>query len=147
MPLSEDAREKSAFTTRNGLWRWKVLPFGLTSAPATFQRLMEKVLHGLHWKTLLLYLDDIIVISHDFDSHVERLEEVLKRLRAANLKLKPSKCELFRDEVKYLGHIVSSHGVSTDPEKIDAIKAWSSPTSVKDLQSFLGLAGYYRQYS
>ena len=84
---------------------------------------MEKVLHGLHWKTLLLYLDDIIVITHDFDSHVERLEEVLKRLRAANLKLKPSKCELFRDEVRYLGHIVSSHGVSTDPEKIDAIKA------------------------
>ena len=146
VPLSEDAREKSAFTTRNGLWRWKVLPFGLTSAPATFQRLMEKVLHGLHWKTLLLYLDDIIVISPDFDSHLERLEEVLKRLRRANLKLKPSKCELFRDEVRYLGHVVSSQGVSTDPEKVEAVSSWDPPTSVKDLQSFLGLAGYYRQY-
>ena len=146
VPLSEDAKEKSTFTTRNGLWRWKVLPFGLTSAPATFQRLMEKVLHGLHWRTLLLYLDDIIVISPDFQSHLERLEEVLKRLRGAKLKLKPSKCELFQSEVRYLGHVVSSQGVSTDPEKVDAVSAWQSPTSVKDLQSFLGLAGYYRQY-
>ena len=90
VPLTDDAKEKSTFTTRCGLWQWKVLPFGLTSAPATFQRLMEKVLHGLHWKTLLLYLDDVIVISQDFESHLERLEEVLKRLRGANLKLKPS---------------------------------------------------------
>ena len=99
-----------------------MLPFGLTSAPATFQRLMEKVLHGLHWKTLLLYLDDIIVISPDFESHVERLEEVLERLRRANLKLKPSKCELLKKEVKYLGHVVSAGGVSTDPEKVEAVR-------------------------
>ena len=146
VPLTEDAKEKSTFTTRNGLWRWKVLPFGLTSAPATFQRLMEKVLQGLHWKTLLLYLDDVIVIAPDFESHLERLEEVFKRLRGANLKLKPSKCELFKKEVRYLGHVVSSEGVSTDPEKVEAVKEWQSPTSQKDLQSFLGLAGYYRQY-
>ena len=69
-----------------------MLPFGLTSAPATFLRMMEKVLHGLHWKTFLLYLDDIIVVEPDFDTHLERLEEVLRRLRAANSKLKPSKC-------------------------------------------------------
>ena len=74
VPLSEDAREKSTFTTRNGLRRWKVLPFGLTSGPATFQRLMEKGLQGMHWRTLLLYLDDVIVISPDFESHLERLE-------------------------------------------------------------------------
>ena len=109
---------------------------------------MERVLHGLQlqWRTLLLYLDDIIVISPDFDSHLERLEEVLKRLRGADLKLKPSKCELLKEEVRYLGHIVSSRGVSTDPEKAEAVKNWQSPTSVKDLQSFLGRAGYYRQY-
>ena len=134
---------KPAFTTRNGLWRRKVLPFGLTSAPATFQRLMEKVPHGLNWKTVLIYLDDLIVISPDFDSHLERLEEVLRRLRGANMKLKHSKCELFKDEVRYLGHVVSLHGVSTDPEKVEAVKNWQSPTSVKDHQSFLGLAGYY----
>jgi hypothetical protein len=94
VPLDEDAQEKSAFTTRSGFWKWKVLPFGLTSAPATFQRLMERVSHGLHWKTLLLYLDDIIVIAPDFETHLQRLTEVLRRLQQAGLKLKPSKCEL-----------------------------------------------------
>ena len=146
VPLTDDAKEKSTFTTRCGLWQWKVLPFGLTSAPATFQRLMEKALHRLHWKTLLLYLDDVIVISQDFESHLERLEEVLKKLRGANLKLKPSKCELFRTEVRYLGHVVSSKGVATDPEKVESVREWDAPTSLRDLQSFLGLAGYYRQY-
>ena len=77
VPLDADAREKSAFATRSGLWKWKVLPFGLTSAPATFQRLMEQVLRGLHWKTALLYLDDVIVIAPDFSSHLHQLEEVL----------------------------------------------------------------------
>ena len=77
VPLDEDAQEKAAFATRSGLWKWKVLPLGLTSAPATFQQLMVIVLHGLHRKTLLLYLDDVIVIAPTFDSHLERLEEVL----------------------------------------------------------------------
>jgi transposase InsO family protein len=146
VPLDEDAQEKSAFATRTGLWKWKVLPFGLTSAPATFQRLMEQVLQGLHWKTLLLYLDDIIVISPDFATHISRLEEVLARLRKAGLKLKPSKCELFQDKVNYLGHVVSSQGIATDPKKVEAVKEWSMPKNLKELQAFLGLAGYYRQY-
>ena len=80
VPLDADASEKSAFATRTGLWKWKVLPFGLTSAPATFQRLIEQVLHGLHLKSLLLYLDNIIVIAPDYNTHLQRLEEVLKRL-------------------------------------------------------------------
>ena len=146
VPLSKDAQEKSSFTTRSGLWKWKVLPFGLTSAPATFQRLMEQVLHGLHWKSLLLYLDDVIVIAPDFSTHIQRLEEVLQRLQLAGLKLKPSKCELFQKEVKYLGHIVSQHGVATDPKKIEAIKDWPPPNDVRSLQAFLGTVGYYRQY-
>ena len=146
VPLDADASEKSAFATRSGLWKWKVLPFGLTSAPATFQRLMERVLHGLHWKSLLLYLDDIIVIAPDFSTHLHRLEEVLKRLQQAGLKLKPSKCELLQPEVRYLGHIVSSTGVATDPEKVAAVKDWPRPQGVKQLQAFLGTVGYYRQY-
>ena len=146
VPLDSDAQEKSAFITRSGLWKWKVLPFGLTSAPATFQRLMEQVLRGLHWKTALLYLDDVIVISPDFKSHLVRLEEVLQRLQKAGLKLKPKKCELLQEEVKYLGHLVSAAGIATDPEKIEAIKGWPSPSNLKELQAFLGTAGYYRQY-
>ena len=146
VPLSPDAQEKSAFVTRSGLWKWKVLPFGLTSAPATFQRLMENVFRGLHWRTLLLYLDDVIVMSPDFNTHLTRLEEVLQRLRAAGLKLKPAKCELFQTEVKYLGHIVSQEGIATDPEKICAVRAWRRPENQTHVQSFLGLTGYYRQF-
>ena len=123
VPLDPDAQEKSAFITRGGLWKWNVLPFGLTSAPATFQRMMEQIFRGLHWKTLLLYLDDVIVIGNDFETHCRRLEEVLARLRSAGLKLKPSKCELFQTSVKYLGHIVSQEGVSTDPDKIQSVAA------------------------
>jgi len=146
VPLSPDAQEKAAFITRDELWKWKVLPFGLTSAPATFQRLMEQVLCGLHWKTLLVYLDDVIVISPDFPTHVDRLQEVFERLRGANLKLKPSKCALFQPEVKYLRHIVGRHGVATDPEKVRAIEDWATPQDLTGLRAFLGLVGFYRQY-
>ena len=146
VPLDRDAQEKSAFATRSGLWKWKVLPFRLTSAPATFQRLMEQVLRDLHWKTALLYLNDVIVISPDFGSHLTRLEEVLQRLHGAGLKLKPQKCELLQTQVRYLGHIVSSNGIATDPDKIEAIKSWPPPRDLKELQAFLGTAGYYRQY-
>lgn len=146
VPLSEDAQEKAAFVTRDGLWRWKVLPFGLTSAPATFQRLMENVLRGLHWRTLLLYLDDVIVMSPDMDTHLERLEEVFIRFRAAGLKLKPQKCSLLRKQVSYLGHVVSGEGVSTDPEKVKAIEQWETPKCRRQVEAFLGTTGYYRKF-
>ena len=146
VPLDEDAKNKSAFCTRGGLWRWKVLPFGLTAAPATFQRTMERVLHGLHWKSVLLYLDDIIVIGKTFEQQCLHLEEVLSRLRAAGLKLKPSKCHIFQQKVKYLGHVVSDAGVSTDPDKIAAVQEWPVPENLTELQSFLGFVGYYRRF-
>ena len=155
VPLDDDAREKSAFVTRGGLWRWKVLPFGLTSAPASFERLMEHVLRGLQWKTLLLYLDDVIVFSNGFDSHIERLEEILCRFREANLKLKPSKCELFQTSVAFLGHIVSKDGVATDPKKVEAIRQWPTPPVCRQpsnifrngriLQKILPGYGFYSQ--
>ena len=146
VPLDAEAQEKAAFVTRGGLWTWKVLPFGLTSAPATFERLMEQVLKGLQWKTLLLYLDDVIVYSPDIDSHLDRLAEVLDRFRAAGLKLKPAKCELLQQQVKYLGHVVSAQGVATDPEKVEAVKDWKTPTCVSEVRAFLGFVGYYRRF-
>ena len=146
VPMDADAQEKAAFVTRSGFWKWKVLPFGLTSAPATFQRLMEKVLQGLHWQTLLLYLDDVIVIAPDFNTHIQRLREVLQRLQQAGLKLKPSKCELLQTEVRYLGHVVSANGVATDPDKVQAVREWPEPHTAKQLMAFLGTVGYYRQY-
>ena len=116
----KDAQDKSTFVTRNGLWKWRVLPFGLTSPPATFERLMEKIVRGLQWKTLLLYLDNVIVYSPDSESHLTRLEEVLKRFCTAKLKLKSQNCEILHLSVKFLGHVVSAEGVKTDPDKVRA---------------------------
>ena len=144
--LAKGAREKAAFATRSGLWEWQVLPFGLTSAPSTFERLMERVLRGLHWRTLLIYLDDIIVFSKDLDSHLSRLEEVFTRLKAAGLKLKPSKCTLFAKQVNYLGHVVSADGVATDQEKVAAVRNWPVPQHKTDVRAFLGTCGYYRRF-
>ena len=146
VPLDEEAQDKSAFVTRGGLWKWKVLPFGLTSGPSTFERLMERALSGLQWKILLLYLDDVVVFSTDFDSHLQRLGVVLERLRSAQLKLKPSKCSLLQKEVKYLGHVVSQYGVATDPDKTAAIREWKVPKCQTELRTFLGFVGYYRRF-
>lgn len=139
-------REKTAFTTRHGLFEFRVMPFGLCNAPGTFQRLMEFVLAGLQWQVCLVYLDDVIVYSRDFNEHVERLREVFQRLRQAGLKLKPKKCHLLRPSVPYLGHVISAKGVSTDPAKVDAVKHWRQPANVTEVRSFLGLASYYRRF-
>ena len=114
------------------------MPFGLTGAPATFQRLVDTMLRGVQYNTVLAYLDDIIVIGDDVSSCRRNLEEVFVRIRAANLKLKPSKCELFKTEIAYLGHIVSANGVSTDPKKIKAVNDWPVPLYVTDVRGFLG---------
>ena len=145
--LAPEDREKTAFTTPYGLYQFCVMPFGLCNAPSTFQRLMELVLAGLHWSSCLVYLDDIIIYSRTVKEHLMRLEEVLKRLQAAGMKLKPKKCRLLRREVIYLGYIVSSGGVQTDPLKVECILSWPSPTTQKELRQFLGLASYYRRFA
>ncbi|MCG8045580.1 MAG: RNase H-like domain-containing protein, partial [Candidatus Thiodiazotropha endolucinida] len=137
---------KTAFITRRGLFQFKVLPFGLCNAPATFERLMELVLAGLHWEICLIYLDDIIVYGRTFGEMIDRLELVLQRFSEAGLKLKPQKCQLFKEEVEFLGHVINAKGVSTDPKKIACIKDWPIPGCVKDVRSFLGLCGYYRPF-
>ena len=144
--VDSQSRDKTAFSTPFGLYQFKRMPFGLTNAPATFQRLMAVVLRGLTPMMCLVYLDDIIVFSTTFQEHVERLRLVLGRLREAGLKLKPRKCKLLCEHVRFLGHVVSVQGVSTDPEKIRAIVDWPTPTCVKDVRSFLGMAGYYRRF-
>jgi len=107
---------------------------------------MEQVLSGLHWKILLIYLDDVIVIFPDFSTHVSRLREVFDHLRAARLKLKPFKCALLQPKVKNLGHVVDCDGVATNPEKVQAVKEWAVLRDLPELRAFLGLVRYYRQY-
>ena len=144
--MEETSKEKTAFTTHVGLYEFEVMPFGLCNAPATFQRLMENVLHSLIGKSCLVYLDDVLVLGRTLEEHTENLEAVLSRIRAAGLKLKPSKCNLARKEVEYLGYCVSAKGVATDPKKVTAIKAFPVPLDVKSLRSFLGLLSYYRRF-
>jgi len=122
------------------------MPFGLCGAGATFQRLMDLVLSGLNMDICLVYLDDIIVFSYSLKQHLERLELVLRRIKEAGLKLKPSKCNLLQKSVCFLGHIVTGNGIATDPSKTSIIQHWPTPTSAKDLRSFLGLSGYYRRF-
>ena len=106
--MDEAEREKTAFTLRHGLFEFKTLPFGLCNAPATFERLMETVLAGLNWQICLIYLDDIIVHGESFEAMLTNVDSVLCILQDAGLKLKPRKCQLFKNEVEYLGHIVSA---------------------------------------
>ena len=120
------------------------MPFGLTNAPATFNRLMQCCLNEMIFLDDIL--DDIIVFSETFEEHLQRLDRVLTRLREHGLKLKPSKCCFLRERVTYVGHQLSASGVSPDPEKIVVVEEWEVSTSVKELRSFLGFAGYYRRF-
>ena len=115
--VEECDRDKTAFVTKEGLYEFKVMPFGLSNAPATFQRLMDLTLAGLQWSHCLDYLDDIIVMGHSFEEHLGNLNLVLEWLRDANLKVKPAKCALFQEQVCYLGRIISSKGIATDPSE------------------------------
>jgi len=144
--VSEQDRKKTAFTTHQGLYEFKVMPFGLCNAPATFQRLMDLLLAGVQWSKCLVYLDDIIVLGKTFDDHIHNLGIVLGKFREAGLRLKPTKCALLQESVSYLGHIVSRQGIATDSEKTERVSHWPTPTSVKEVQQFLGLATYYRRF-
>lgn len=144
--MAPEDKPKTAFSFGQGLWQFNVMPFGLCNAPGCFERLMERVLDGLQWRTALVYIDDVIVFGGTFEEELERLEEVLQRLRKANLKLSPKKCSLFQHEVPFLGHVVSRDGVRTDPQKVAVVKKWPVPTNVAEVRSYLGLCTYYRRF-
>lgn len=145
--MSESSKHKTAFVVpHRGLFHFNVMPFGLTNAPASFQRLMEKVLVNLTPHKCLCYLDDIIIMGKTFLEALENLKDVFQRLREANLKLKPKKCSLFQTQVTYLGHVVSENGIACDPLKIQAIEEWPIPSNKSEVRSALGLIGYYRKF-
>ena len=147
IPMCESDKEKTAFATpRGGLYQYRVMPFGLCNAPATFQRVIETALRGLQWYITVLYLDDIIVFGRSFEDHLCNLALVFDRLQNANLKLKAKKCRFVCKEVNFLGHVVSESGIRTDPEKTNAVKNWKRSENVSELRSFLGLVSYYRRF-
>ncbi|CAF1112013.1 unnamed protein product, partial [Brachionus calyciflorus] len=146
IPLNEESKSKTAFCANSKLYEFNVMPFGLCNAPPTFQRLMDDLLKNLTWKHCLVYLDDVIVFANDFKTHMERLDEVLGRFAAANLKLRPSKCKFVMDEVGYLGFKITKYGLSPDPAKTAAINNLSAPANKDDVKRFLGMMGYYRRF-
>ena len=142
----QDAKKTAFCTSNGGLYEFTVMSMGLVSAPATFERLMERLLAGLHWKTCLVYLDDVIVFSTTFEDHVSRLDDVLACIGQAGLKISPKKCSLFQEKVNLLGHVVSKQGISTDPTKVAAVRNWKTPSNVREVRSFLGLCNYYWKF-
>ena len=138
--------EKTAFTSRKGLFEFTVMPFGLCNAPATFERLMETVLAGLHWQICLIYLDDVIMIGKTFEDMIKNLSVIFERLQQAGLKLKARKCKLFGKSVEFLGHIITESGLETDPSKTSSIENWPTPKTVKEVRAFIGLCSYYRRF-
>ena len=104
------------------------------------------MLRQLQWQTCLVYLDDVIVFSSDFQEHVHRLREFLLRIKSAGLKLKPAKCHFFRKQVAFLGHVVSEDGIATDPEKIQAVVSWPPPTNVTQVRAYPGFCSYYQRF-
>lgn len=144
--MEESDKHKTAFVCPLGFWEFNRMPQGITNAPSTFQRLMERCMGQMNLKEVLVFIDDLIIFSSSLEEHEERLKRVLQRLREYGLKLAPEKCKFFQTSVKYLGHVVSEHGVQTDSEKVKALTTWPVPSNLKELRSFLGFAGYYRRF-
>ena len=146
VPIAPSDVEKTAFCPGPGLglFHFKRMPFGLTGAPGSFQRLMDKVLRGLNFVTT--YLDDVLVHSKTKDEHIKHLNVVFSRLRNAGLTLRGSKCHIGHDKVYYLGHVFSEQGMRPDEGKVRVVKEWPTPKNPSEVRQFLGLASYYRRY-
>ena len=143
--LTRESQAKSAFVVPMGKWQFKRTPFGLSQAPAYFQLLIDQVLMGCG-DFAMGYLDDIIVFSKSEEEHLRHLEEIFKRLRHFDLKMKRQKSSFFKRHIQYLGHLVSENGFEPLPEKLEAIRTMPHPKSPKEVKQFLGLIGYYRKF-
>ena len=137
---------KTAFRTQRGQFEFVVMPFGVTNAPATFQRMMNSIFKEELDDSVLVYLDDILIFSRTLQEHIQHIRGALEKLRAAQLYARLHKCAFFQQKVEYLGFDVSSQGIQPSPEKVRTVVEWPRPCSVKDIRSFLGLAGFYRRF-
>ena len=148
--VADDSIEKTAFVTPNGLFEFRVMPFGLTNAPAIFQRLMQRVLSGLNPAEgpdyVAVYIDDILIFSRTMEEHLHHISRVLDRLRAAGLKLRPTKCHFLCQRVEYLGHLITPHGLGPNPKRVSAVADFPVPASVTQVRQFVGLTSYYRRF-
>jgi len=145
-PVKEEHKKYTSFTTRKGQYEFNRMPFGLSGAPFTFQRLMNTIFRKENWQICLIYLDDILIFSENIDEHIIRLKKIMEILLHSGIKLGPKKCSFFMTELCYLGHKISAEGIQADPSKIEVLKNWPVPKTVHDLRSFLGFCNYYRRF-
>jgi hypothetical protein len=146
--MSENSKKFTAFITPWGLHEWERIPFGLSGAPAAFQTFMNDCLEGIRDRFCLSYLDDTLVYSSTIEQHLSHLEQVFRRFREKGVKLKPSKCHLFNQEVRYLGHLATENGYTMDPEdkRADLELKERKPNCIEDVRKLLGFLGFYRKY-
>jgi hypothetical protein len=145
--IAENDRDKTAFyVPGRGTLRFKTTAFGLTNAPATQQRLVDMMFGPEFQLKVFAYLDDIILVSNTFEEHLSLLSRVLEKLKHANLTINVDKCQFFRNQLRYLGYVVDSQGLRTDPEKVTAITNYPTPSCRKDIKRFLGTASWYRRF-
>jgi hypothetical protein len=144
--IREGDEWKTTFRTKYGSFEWLVMPFGLSNAPGAFQRFMNDVFADMLDVCVVVYLDDILIYSSDKTTHHKQVKEVLRRLRKHGLYAKPEKCEFDRESVEYLGYILSADGLTMAADKVQVIQDWPEPRKVKDVQSFLGFANFYRRF-
>lgn len=142
--MADEDKDKTAFICPFGFYQFERMPQGISGAPATFQRLMEKAVGDMNLLEVLVYLDDLIVFGKTLEEHEERLLKVLDKLEESGLKVSLDKCQFCQPRVKYVGHIISEKGIATDPAKVEAVTHLKQPTDLKSLRSFLGFCGYYR---
>ena len=146
LPLTETSKPKTAFACHLGLFQYRVLPFGLSTAPSGFQRRLKNLFGEPIPSHLKIYLDDLLVHSRSFEEHVNHVYDVLDILSRYEIQLKPKKCQFFKQSITYLGYVISEEGISTDPNKVKAIKEYPTPESTKEVRSFLGMATYYGKF-
>ncbi|CAB5197072.1 unnamed protein product [Rhizophagus irregularis] len=144
--MAEKDREKTAFICSQGLFEYNVMPFGLKNAPGTFQRLIDEILKEYIGEFVIVYLDDIMIYSKDFEEHVEHIDKVLNKLRENNLIVKLKKCKFGERNIEFLGYIVGRDGLKPDVKKVEKIKEIKIPETVTQVRSFLGLCSYYRRF-
>ena len=144
MPVVTESQELLTINTHRGLYRYRRLPFGITSAPAVFQRAMDQILSGL--SGVQCYLDDILVTGRDEQEHLTNLENTLKRLGEYGLRVRQKKCDFFKPAVEYLGHVIDADGLHTAPSKVTAIAGAPAPENIGQLRSFLGMLNYYGKF-
>src|SRR5574338_29466 len=146
MKVEDSSVKYTAFNTRYGLYEFMVMSFGLTNAPSYFVDLMNRIFRDYLDKFLLIFIDDILIYSKTVEEHKNHLRLVLSRLRENDLKAKFSKCAFWKEEVHFLGHVISAKGISVNPNKVVAIQAWKRPSTISEIRSFMGMAGYYRRF-